>query len=201
MRAPRPRTPFFLSIILRIGSILLIAATAACSSQPDGGFRIVDGQIVTDVFDVTARLDPDGRLTMELDTDLGDSTVLMVSVSRSYVETDDDSEHVIDYFSEPGTVGEWRTPRTIAVSDEEWGRRLEEQQRSMEDIGLGFTVERIADDIEVSFVVPIEQDPPFEEGNSNLTGSVVYGTPLRNVRDDVVVQLPYTGELPAPRTP
>jgi hypothetical protein len=177
--------------------IALISVAAACSPRPEEGeFRIVDGQVVTDVFEVTAVPADGGTLRIGLDTDLGNSTQLMVSVSRAYFETGDESEHVIDYFSEPGTVGEWRDARTILISDEDWGRRLGDQQSNMAGIGLGFTVERIAGEVEVRFEVPIGQDPPFEEENSNLTGSAVYGDDLRNVGDQVSVPLPYTGEAP-----
>ena len=179
-----------------------MAACAPSCASPDGprqdgrgGFRIVDGQIVTDVFDVTLRLNDDRTLTVGLDTDLGDSTKLIVSVSRSYIDANDDSQHSIDYFSEAGTVADWRDPRTIAISDVDWGRRLEEQQTTMAGLGLGFTAERILDDIDVSFVVPNQQDPPFETDNLNLTGLAVYGDSIRNVRDDVAVPLPFDGEV------
>jgi hypothetical protein len=205
MRAGRPGRPLSPNIARRFGSFLLIAAMAACLSsctspdteRQDGrdGFRIVDGQIVTDVFDVTATLNDDRTLTVGLDTDLGDSTRIMVNVSRSYIDANDDSEHSIDYFSEPGTVGDWRDPRTIAISEVDWRQRLEDQQTRMAGLGLGFTVERILDDVNVSFVVPNQQDPPFETDNLNLTGSAVYGDSIRNVRDDVVVPLPIDGEV------
>lgn len=205
MRAERPGRPLAPCIVPRFGSFLLIAAMAACVSSctsPDtepqegrDGFRIVDGQIVTDVFDVTATLNDARALTVGLDTDLGDSTKIMVSVSRSYIDATDDSEHVIDYFSEPGTVGDWREPRTIAISEVDWRQRLEEQQTRMAGLGLGFTVERILDDVDVGFVVPNQQDPPFETDNLNLTGSAVYGDSIRNVRDDVAVPLPFDGEV------
>lgn len=202
MRHPQAQRPAPSRPALAIGMFLAISALGACSPQPEeGAFRIVDGQIVADVFEVTATAEDDGTLTIGLDTDLGDTTQVMVSVSRSYFESADGSEHVIDYFAEPGRIGDWRTPRTIPVPDEDWSRRLREQQARMASIGLGFTVERVADEIDVTFVVPVGQDPPFAEENSNLTGAAVYGDELRNVRDDVAVPAPYTGEVPAAPAP
>src|SRR5688500_610461 len=57
--------------------------------EPSGRpFRLVDGQIVADVFDL--RYDVrDGSITVALDTDLGSAATVMVSISRSYWEKGD----------------------------------------------------------------------------------------------------------------
>ena len=52
-------------------------------------FRIAGAQIVTDTFDVRYDL-REGRMTILLDTDLGDATKVMVSVSRIYQERGSD---------------------------------------------------------------------------------------------------------------
>ncbi len=107
-------------------------------------FRIVGNQIVTDKFDV--RYDVrDNRLTIALDTDLGDAAKLMVSVSRSYWEQGSEEEYPVDYFSEQSPVGSWREPRTIRLDHDAWKREIEQRQRVLAAAGEPFTVSRIWD--------------------------------------------------------
>ncbi len=153
-------------------------------------FRMSGNQIVTDTFDV--RYDVrDNRLTIALDTDLGDPAKLMVGVSRSYWKQGSEEEYSVDYFSEQSTVGAWREPRTIRLDHDAWKREIEQRQRVLAAFGEPFTVSRIADEIEISFVVPVNQDPPFQSWNANLTGHVVTQSGnLRIVRREVVVPYP-----------
>jgi hypothetical protein len=153
-------------------------------------FRITGNQIVTDTFDVRYNL-RDGRLTGALETDLGDATKLMVSVSRSYWEHGSDEQYPVDYFSESSTVAAWRDPRTITLDHDTWKREIEQRQRVLAVSGEPFTVSRVADDIEISFVVPVNQEPPFERLNANLTGDVVTQSgSLRIVQREIVVPYP-----------
>lgn len=58
-------------------------------------------------------------------------------------------------------------------------------------VGEPFIVSRIADDIEIRFVVPVNQEPPFESMNANLTGSAVkQNGNLRTVESEVKVVYP-----------
>lgn len=159
-------------------------------AQPPRPFRMSGNQIITDTFDVRYDL-RDGRLTLALDSDLGDAAKLMVSVSRIYQERGSDERYPIDYFSEQSTVGAWREPRTISLNHDAWKQEIEQRQRVLAAAGEPFTVSRIADDIEIRFVVPVNQEPPFERLNANLTGSVVKQSGnLRIVEREVASRYP-----------
>ena len=165
------------------------ARTTEMTTEPRP-FRITNNQIVTDTFDVRYDL-RDGRLAVALDTDLGDAAKLMVSVSRSYWEQGSDEEYPVDYFSESSTVGAWRDPRTVTLNHDTWKREIEQRQRVLAAAGESFTVSRTADDIEISFVVPVNQEPPFERLNANLTGdAVTQSGNLRIVRREILVSYP-----------
>lgn len=166
------------------------SARVAEVAPPPRQFRMSGNQIVTDTFDVRYDL-RDGRLTLALDSDLGDGAELMVSVSRIYQELGSDEQYPIDYFSARSTVGAWREPRTISLDHDGWKREIEQRQRVFTAAGEPFTVSRIADDIEISFVVPVNQEPPFEPWNANLTGSVVrQHRNLRIVESRVLARYP-----------
>lgn len=165
------------------------ARTTEMTTEPQP-FRITGNQIITDTFDVRYDL-RDGRLSVALETDLGDAAKLMVSVSRSYWERRSAEEYPVDYFSESSNVDAWRDPRTITLNHDAWKREIEQRQRVLAAAGEPFTVSRIADDIEISFVVPVNQEPPFERLNANLTGDVVTQSGnLRIVRREIVVPYP-----------
>ena len=101
-------------------------------------FRMSGNQIVTDTFDV--RYDVrDNRLTIALDTDLGDPAKLMVGVSRSYWKQGSEEEYSVDYFSEQSTVGAWREPRTIRLDHDAWKREIEQRQRVLAAFGEPFS--------------------------------------------------------------
>lgn len=172
-------------------SLTAVEAPAAVDLTPQPqAFRIIDNQIVTDTFDVRHDL-RDGKLTMALGTDLGDAAKLMVSVSRSYWKHGSDEEYPVDYFSERSTVGAWREPRRIALDHDAWKREIEQRQRALAAAGEPFMVSRIADDLTISFVVPVNQDPPFERLNANLTGdAVTQSGKLRIVRREAAVPYP-----------
>lgn len=189
---------------------VLVLATTGCDSQtPDVGqsatgqtvpatnvmqqprpFRMNGNQILTDTFDVRYDL-RDGRLTLALDTDLGDAAELMVSVSRVYQKRGSNEKYPVDYFSEQSTVAAWREPRTIGLDHDAWQQEIEKRQRVLAATGEPFTVSRIEDDLKISFVVPVNQDQPFEPRNANLTGQVVTQSgSLRIVSHEVLVPDP-----------
>lgn len=153
-------------------------------------FQLTGSQVVTDTFDIRHDL-RDGRLTIALDTDLGDAAKLMVSVARMYRNRGSDEQYPIDYFSEQSTVGAWREPRIVILDHEKWKREIEQRQKVLAAAGEPFTVSMIADDIEISFVVPINQEPPFEALNANLIGkAVTQSYNLRIVRRETLVYYP-----------
>ncbi|MEX1014188.1 MAG: hypothetical protein WDZ80_03445 [Candidatus Paceibacterota bacterium] len=138
-------------------------------------------QVTCDVFDIYSEL-TDETLLVTLDTDLPDNTILMVSISRSYWEKGSPSEYLIDYYSERSTVGEWKNEQTISIDNTEWENDLQDKQKEMAPLGLGFDVDRISDSVVVRMVVPINQsNPKFGDRNSNLTGKKVNTSGLRTV--------------------
>jgi hypothetical protein len=108
-----------------------------------------------------------------LDTDLPDQTDLMVSVDRHFRTREDSETYSVEYFSAKTKVGEWRTLHAITLDDAEWGGRLDDRQRMLSQLGEPFSVRTISDQIEIDFVVPMIQDPPFTRWNANLRGGVV----------------------------
>ncbi len=186
---PEPESASLAAEVPPVAEEVPPAPTAEPVRKP-GAFRIIDNQIVTDTFDVRYDL-RDRQLTVALDTDLGDAAIVMVSVSRSYWKQGSNEEYSLPYFSARSTVGEWRHPRRITLDHDTWEREIDQRQRALAAGGEPFTVSRIADNIAISFVVPVNQEPPFERFNANLSGDVVTqsGT-FRIVRGVVTVPYP-----------
>jgi hypothetical protein len=160
---------------------------ASAQSRP---FRRAGNQILTDTFDVLVDRQGD-VLVLSLTSDLADDTKLVVSVSRSYQEQGSSEVYPVDYFGEHSTIGAWRQPRRVRLDHGAWEQEIEERQRALAAAGDPFTVSRIADSIEVSFVVPVNQEPPFETWNANLMGSVVKQSgSLRIVEDEITLHDP-----------
>jgi len=158
------------------------------------------GQTVTcDRFEPQATLEG-SQLTVSLDTDLPDSTVVMVSVSRSYWAGTPLQEYPIDYLESRSTVGEWRKPRVVSVDHAVWRRKLDERVRLLAAAGEPVKVVRPDADVAVSFTVPVNQaDPRFGAGNRNLVGKKVATTGLRVVWAERKVSHPFgTVAQPAP---
>ena len=130
-------------------------------------------KIKCDTFDVKSHLQND-ELLVSLDTDYPDYAEIMVSVYRIFYEIGESSEYSRNYFEEKSTVGNWRKQRRISVAHAKWLADLEAHRREMNRLGIGFTVDRIDDDIEISMVLPINQeDERFGHRNSNLVGKAV----------------------------
>ena len=147
-------------------------------------------QILTDTFDVVADLQGD-ELTLALRSDLADETSLVVSVSRVYQERGSSERYPVDYFSEHSTIGAWRQPRRVRLDHVAWKQEIVQRQRALAAGGQPFTVSRIADSIEIDFVVPVNQESPFDELNANLTGSVVKQSGrLRIVEEEIALYNP-----------
>ena len=66
--------------------------------------------VVSDRF--TLQLEIDGtNLMLAIDTDLPNTTEVMVSVERLYFQVGNDSAYSRRYFEEKGWLSEWRDPR------------------------------------------------------------------------------------------
>ena len=147
-------------------------------------------QIVCDEFDLVTKV-IGSSLELSVDTDLPDNTVVMASVSRSYLEKGNSDEYSVDYFSEKGTIGKWKSIHRISIDSKKWKAALRTKQEEMSRLGLGFDVASISDKIEVRMVVPINQpDPRFGKRNSNLTGKAVRASGLRVVEDEIEIDYP-----------
>ena len=110
--------------------------------------------------------------------------IVMVWVSRSYLEKGNPDTYEVDYFSERSTIGKWRSEHIIHIDDYISKTALMAKQEKMSRLGFGFDVASVSDRINVRMLVPINQpDPRFGNGNENLTGSAVTtGRPLPHMR-------------------
>jgi hypothetical protein len=72
----------------------------------------VQAQVVCNQFDLLTNL-RGNVLYLAVQTDLPDNTVLMVSVSRSYLEKGNSATCSCDYLSEKSTVGKWKSKHTV----------------------------------------------------------------------------------------
>lgn len=153
------------------------------------------GQITCDVFEINSELNKE-TLSVSLNTDLPDNAVLMVSISRSYWEVGSSDEYSIDYYSEKSTVQEWRNTHAIVVDNSIWETDLQDKQKKLAPLGLGFDVDKISDSVIVRMVVPINQpNPKFGNGNEKLTGKKVNTSGLRTVSDENRIYYTIDGDV------
>lgn len=148
------------------------------------------GGILSDTFEIRHELRRT-HLTAALLTDLPDQTNLMVSAARTYKEMGSSEDYVLSYFSESSTVGEWRSPRVIDLDNAKWKEELERRRKILAASGLAFEVARVSPDVTLGFTVPINQGPPFEPRNANLSGSAIQeGSFGRVARAEVSLDYP-----------
>ena len=164
---------------------LLIILTVTYIAPP------VHAQVVCNKFRLLTNVEG-STLVLSVDTDLPDSTVVMVSVSRSYLEKGNPAKYSVNYFSEKSTVRKWKSKHRISIASEKWKTALRTKQEKLSRIGLGFDVASISDKITVSMVVPVNQpDPRFGKLNSKLTGKAVTTTGnIRIVEDEITIDYP-----------
>lgn len=176
------------------------AATVNSPAEiPGRGFRTDGYQIVADTFEVRHHL-RDGQLTLTLDTDLGDATEVFVSVGRTYREPGNSQDYLIEYFNQGGTVGMWRSGKTIDLTATDFAAELEKLQRMMAAQGEPFTVASVSDGLKIDFAVYPGQKPPFVSGNANLTGRAVsIRGGNRVIEKDIFVRYPV--DTPTSRKP
>jgi len=131
-------------------------------------------------------------LKLSLDTDLPDYTDIMVSVSRSYKEKGDtESTYLIDYFQEKSTVKKWRSQQEISISDKVFRNKLQEKMNIMSQLGMPFQTSTTSKQIEVSFVVPVNQSNPiFGKRNENLQSNLISPSGLRTIIKEKIINKP-----------
>ena len=203
-------------------AVLILAGIGGCgsherqdASQPTGWARTPSTQtpstpkedkgqgIICNRFDLKHEL-TGNSLRMWIETDLPDSTEVMMGVSRCFYEKGSSSAYPVDYFSEKSTVGKWRTPRALTLDDAKWRAKLDERQRILARAGAAIEITRIDDNVELSAVVPINQsDPRFGEQNANLTGEAVPTSGMRVISReiDMGVPMPSASAAAAETTP
>lgn len=137
-------------------------------------------------------------LLLAINTDLPDTTEVIVSVERLYYEVGNDSAYSRQYFQERGRLSEWRDTRRIPIDDEAWKGDLKAHQERMAKLGspLAFKIGEIEDQVLVSAVVHINQPAPEfgGHGNPNLSGATVLQSSNRNlIRREEKIDWPLTG--------
>jgi hypothetical protein len=126
-----------------------------------------------------------------LDTDLGDDTEVFVSIARSYRVGGNSEDYIIEYFNEAGTVGGWRSGRTIDLAATDFWAEVLKLQRALARQGEPFVVASVSDSLKVDFTVYPGQKAPFESGNANLAGKAVsLSRGHRIIEKDLFVRYP-----------
>lgn len=161
-----------------------------------------DTQILCNKFELVTKV-TGSTLNLSVDTDLPDNAVVMVGVSRSYLEKGNSATYSVDHFSEKSTIEKWKSEHNISIVSEDWKTALRAKQEKMSRLGLGFDVASISDKITVRMVVPINQpDPKFGDRNQNLTGKAVRAKGIRVVEDEIEIHYPLSvppvGKSPFP---
>lgn len=113
-------------------------------------------------------------LAAAVTTDLPDATDVEVTVWRSVYVEGDTLPYRMEYFTERGLVGAWRTARMIDLDHSEWRRELEAMQRAANEAGEPLVISRTEPTVHLEILVPINQaDKRFGDGNFNLRGTAV----------------------------
>ena len=178
---------------IKLASLLLILAATFITNA-------AYAQVVCNKFELVTKV-TGSTLDLSVKTDLPDNTVVMVSVSREYLEKGSTDTYSVDYFSEKSTVGKWKSKHIISLDSEKWKSSLREKQEKMSKLGLGFDVASISEKITVRMVVPINQpDSRFGKRNLKLTGKAVRAAGLRVVEDEIEIDYPLDS-APAGKSP
>jgi len=148
-------------------------------------------KIYCEKFELIQTIEGD-TLKLSLDTDLPDFTDIMVSVSKSYKEKgDSESTYSIDYFYEKSTVKKWRSQQEISISDTVFKNKLQDEMDKMSKVGMPFKTSTVSNQIEVSFVVPVNQSNPiFGKRNENLHSDLMSPSGLRTIGKEKIIIKP-----------
>ena len=82
-----------------------------------------DAQVVCNQFKIVTKV-MGNTLELSVVTDLPDNTVLMVNVSRSYLEKGNPAWYSVDYLSERSNVGKWKSEHKISIDSKNWNSAL-----------------------------------------------------------------------------
>ncbi len=176
----------------------LLPFMAGCPENDSNSHTENADKIVCNKFDVHSELNG-SILSIILETDLPDSTDIIISVSRPYSEKGSPAVYLVDYFSEKSKAAEWKSKREILLDNEKWKNSLDKKQEEMSRIGLRFDVETIGDKIELSMIVPVNQsDSRFGEQNSKLTGTAVNTDGIRIIESEIEIDYPIEKLATAP---
>jgi len=172
-------------------AVLLLTATVGCSKQEAGAQDdIASGQIVSDRFELVTNV-AGSTLSLSVDTDLPDDTVVMVTVRRSYLEKGNSATYALDYFFEKGTVGTWKSIHSISIAGKVWDTVLAAEHERLSGTELDFELASVSDMITVRMVVPVNIQPErFGKRNENLVGKAVKTTGIRVVEGEIEIDYP-----------
>lgn len=158
-------------------------------------FSQIFSQVKCDVFNLITKIESD-NLSISLDTDLPDNTVLLLSVYREYWGKNKSDENGVYYYDEETTVKEWRNTHKISIDQIKWIEDLQKKQKQLASIGVGFEVTKISDTIIVSALITFNQpNQMFGVKNSKLTGTKINISYARTVEDETNIYSPLNEKL------
>ncbi len=177
--------------------VLLIISVSLASS-----FCSVAAEVLAHRFKLDCNLEG-AILELTIDTDLPDSAELIVSVYCVYFEVGSDEAYSESYFSEKGTVSNWRRTQAYIIDNQKWKSDLLTHQAKMARISseLAFEIDRIEDQLRVAVTVHANQsDPKFGgRGNPNLPGpAVTTDSDWNLVQTEVAIPMPLEEPFPEP---
>ena len=142
------------------------------------------------------------ELEFWLDTDLPDNTMVMVSVSRRYWIKANSGTYSGAYYGKSTFVQDLRRPVRVIIDDNEWRRQIEKKHTQIEPGGEPVQVSKISDEVELKFIVPINQDnPAFGPRNANLEGTMVTAEQgFKIIRKEKIFVVPF-GQTISARPP
>lgn len=151
---------------------------------------ILNAQVVCDKFEIIWNLKGD-LLEVSLDTDLPNNTTIMVSISRLYWEKGSSSKYSFAYISEKSMVVKWRNKNNITLDNGKWLSGFNKKLKYYASLGIDKDIDKISDDIEIRFIVPVRQsDPRFGDGNKKLSGKAIKIKGSHHVGDEVKINYP-----------
>ena len=114
----------------------------------------IKGLVIYEVLDIKPRL-KEGKLVLNLETDLPDEAEVTVEIYRSYEAKGQDGRsetYSHEYFRECGTIARWKAEETIPIDEAAWRQTLKAHQDEMGRLGkdMAFEIIAINDHITVS---------------------------------------------------
>lgn len=172
---------------------LLVVILSSCKSKDtnkDVNTEIKENQkgteIICDRFEILTNLN-DNKLSLHVDTDLINSTDIIVIVSRSYYRKGIEEAYAINYYKEKSRISKWKSEQEILLENFEWINELNELSINEPK----FEIEVISDSIEVYIVVPINQtNPEFGKFNKNLSGDAVTHHGITTISNEKKLSFP-----------